>query len=395
MLVDFLVFHGASCTATYPERHDFADHRSAQTRGFTLVEVLVVIAIIGVLVGLLLPAVQAAREAARRITCVNNLKQVSLGVINFTEVRNFLPNSEQSLLYDGYTGVSPAGRYRGYIPIILPFIEEPALFSRVEPFAQAGGNPWTSATTGGVVSPYTALIPTLLCPSDPFARMTTQGIAPTSYRCNRGDVNLASVSNAPAADYPTQAIRAPFVQGIIDWTSAAAGKSRRVMLKDITDGTSNTAMLAEAPIGGGGFGNVADSKTGIWKEVAMSATSKPGICWTASTTATPVAGVGGLRWGDGRGYTTYFGIIPPNGPTCTAANYIEHATVTAGSYHPGGANLAFCDGSVRFVADSIDANDQANHAPDASGITYRGVSVWNVWGALHTINGGEATVSIP
>jgi prepilin-type processing-associated H-X9-DG protein/prepilin-type N-terminal cleavage/methylation domain-containing protein len=366
--------------------------------GFTLVELLVVIAIIGTLVGLLLPAVQVARESARRSSCMNNIKQVSLGVINFADAKRYLPNSEQSLLYNGWAGISmgQAGWLRGYIPIILPFIEEAALFARVEPFAQAGGNPWTTATTGGVVSPYTALIPTLLCPSDPLARRNRQGIGPTSYRCNRGDVNLASTSGSSGADYATQVIRGPFVQGVIDWTSAAAGTSRRVSPKDITDGTSKTAMLAEATIGAEGFqsGGVANSKTGMWTNVTMSATSRPGVCWTASTTATPVAATAGLRWGDGRNYTTYFGIIPPNGPTCTNGTYTEHATVTAGSYHSGGANLAFCDGSVRFVADSIDAGDQANGSPNASGVTYRGQSVWNVWGAIHTINGGETNTNV-
>ena len=141
-----------------------AAYRPPRASGFTLVELLAVIAIIGTLVGLLLPAVQAARESARRSSCTNNIKQVSLGVINFADAKRYLPNSEQSALYNGWAGISmgQAGWLRGYIPIILPFIEEAALFSRVEPFAQAGGNPWTTATTGGIVSPYTALIPTLL-----------------------------------------------------------------------------------------------------------------------------------------------------------------------------------------------------------------------------------------
>ena len=374
-----------------------AHTQTGTAAGFTLVELLVVIAIIGTLVGLLLPAVQSAREAARRTSCTNNIRQVSLGVINFADAKRYLPNSEQSLLYNGWTGLTGDGWYRGYIPIILPFIEEQTLFSRVEPYKNAGGMPWHADTRGGVESPYKALIPALLCPSDPLARMTRQGIGPTSYRCNRGDVNLMSTTGSPGAEYDTQVIRAPFVQGVITWASAqTAGTSRRVAIKDITDGTSKTAMLAEAPIGAEGFqsGGVADSKKGMWTNVTMSATSKPGVCWTASTTATAVAATAGLRWGDGRNYTTYFGIIPPNGPTCTNSTYTEHATVTAGSYHSGGANLAFCDGSVRFVADSIDAGDQTNGSPNASGVTYRGQSVWNVWGAIHTINGGEVNAAI-
>jgi prepilin-type processing-associated H-X9-DG protein/prepilin-type N-terminal cleavage/methylation domain-containing protein len=373
--------------------------------GFTLVELLVVIAIIGTLVGLLLPAVQSAREAARRSSCTNNIRQLSLGVINFADAKRYLPNSHQSLLYNGWAGVASNGWYRGYIPIILPFIEEAAVFSRVEPFANAGGEPSNSGTVGGIASPYTAFIPVLQCPSDRFAgRRQTYGGGngqyPTSYRCNRGDVNLASTTLAPGAEYPTQVIRAPFVQGVIDWASAqTAGTSRRVAIKDITDGTSKTAMLAEAPIGTWGFATSVSSvpvgtKADQWTAV-MSPTSKPGVCWAASTTSTPNASTGGMNWGEGR-LTVYYGIIPPNGPTCTNSNdstYGQYATYTAGSYHSGGANLAFCDGSVRFVADSIDAGDQTNGSPNASGVTYRGQSVWSVWGAIHTINGGETNAN--
>jgi prepilin-type processing-associated H-X9-DG protein len=363
---------------------------------------LVVIAIIGTLVGLLLPAVQVAREAARRSSCMNNIKQVSLGVINFADAKRYLPNSQQSLLYNGFTGLTLDGWYRGYIPIILPFIEEEAVFSRVEPFRAANGQ-LSKNTVGGIASPYTAVIPTLQCPSDRFAgRRQTYGGGdgkyPTSYRCNRGDVNLASTTLAPGAEYPTQVIRAPFVQGVIDWSSAqTAGTSRRVAFKDITDGTSKTAMLAEAPIGTWGFATSVSvvpvgTKADQWTAV-MSPTSKPGVCWAASTTSTPNASTGGMNWGEGR-LTVYYGIIPPNGPTCTNSNdstYGQYATYTAGSYHSGGANLAFCDGSVRFVADSIDAGDQTNGS--GSGLTYKGQSVWNVWGAIHTINGGEVNAN--
>jgi prepilin-type N-terminal cleavage/methylation domain-containing protein/prepilin-type processing-associated H-X9-DG protein len=369
--------------------------------GFTLVELLVVIAIIGTLVGLLLPAVQMAREAGRRTRCVNNLKQLSLGVINFADVRRCLPNSGLSLLYNGWTGVTGDGWYRGYLPLILPFIEEEALFSRVEPYKNAGGMPWHTNTRGGIESPYKAFIPSLQCPSDRFAgRMQTYGgganMYPTSYRCNRGDINLAS-DQTPA--HSNQVIRAPFVEGVIDWTSAQAGTSRTVAFKNITDGTSKTAMLAEAPIGTWGFATSVSvvpvgSKADHWA-AAMTATSNPGICWAASTTSTPNASTGGMTWGSKDG-TVYYGIIPPNGPTCTYssdATYGTKATFTAGSYHSGGATLAFCDGSVRFVADSIDAGDQTNGSPNASGVTYKGQSVWNVWGAIHTINGGETNTN--
>ena len=130
-------------------------------------------------------------------------------------------------------------------------------------------------------------------------------------------------------------------------------------------------------------------KTGVFYSIYSSATIKPGACWTASTTATPVNGPAGVFWGDMR-HTAYFGIIPPNGPMCTG-NYSANNTtsITAGSYHGSGANVAFCDGSLRFVDESIDAGDQANGSPDSSGVTYKGASVWKVWGAIHSMNGGE------
>ena len=378
-----------SATARLPESRR-PHHFRPRTRGFTLVELLVVIAIIGTLVGLLLPAVQVAREAARRSSCVNNMKQLSLGVLNFADARRYLPNSGQSFLYkDGSAAAVNEYQFaRGYLPIILPYIEQVSLFQLVESYCAAGGGPFNNDTRSSVKSPYTVLVSTLVCPSDANARPTTDNYAPTSYHCNRGDVNLVDTDNSPKYDYSTQVIRSPFVQGMIDSTNALAGISRKVMLKDITDGTSQTAMLAEAPIGSLGH-SAANSKTGVFYNIYSSATIKPGACWTASTTATPVNGPAGVFWGDMR-HTAYFGIIPPNGPMCTG-NYSANNTtsITAGSYHGSGANVAFCDGSLRFVDESIDAGDQANGSPDSSGVTYKGASVWKVWGAIHSMNGGE------
>ncbi len=209
--------------------------RSVGRPAFTLVELLVVIAIIGILVGLLLPAVQMAREAARRMQCSNNLKQIALAEHNHHDAyKKFSPASHdprwQSLLNNGQ-----AWDRLSYLTQILPFIEQSALYNQIGPYALAGGRPWTrdnrtNSSTGAVApSPYAQNVPTFRCPSD-AVNIFNSDAKPTNYSCNRGDIYLNS--------------------GDWEWRGAFANGTRGQMdFGKLKDGSSNTLMLGEVVIG--------------------------------------------------------------------------------------------------------------------------------------------------
>src|SRR5690606_20872854 len=134
-----------------------------QRRGFTLVELLVVIAIIGVMVGLLLPAVQAAREAARRMQCSNNLKQLALAVHNHHDTYKMFPPANNDVRWQTkfatITASSPPGRWDrlSYLTSLLPYVEQQNLYEQLEPFARLGGTPWqyqNTSTTPATIGPF-------------------------------------------------------------------------------------------------------------------------------------------------------------------------------------------------------------------------------------------------
>ena len=137
---------------------------------FTLVELLVVIAIIGILVGLLLPAVQAAREAARRMQCTNNLKNLSLAEHNHHDAfKIFSPASHDPRWKSALNNGNSYERL-GYLTSLLPYIEQTALYNSITPFTLAGGRPWNFGSNGPTgapnISPWSKNVPTFRCPSD-------------------------------------------------------------------------------------------------------------------------------------------------------------------------------------------------------------------------------------
>ncbi|TWU20689.1 Type II secretion system protein G precursor [Novipirellula galeiformis] len=337
--------------------------------GFTLVELLVVIAIIGVLVGLLLPAVQAAREAARRMSCSNNMKQLGLALHNYHDTNDSLP-------FWAYASHNNS-HYGGFIAL-LPFVEQQALYDQITSTTTINGTtypPYDRYPVSSGYTPWYAQIPGLVCPSDPrSSSKQSTDLGRNSYCFSLGDWTPF---------YGDTATRSPF------------GRMRAFNFSAIVDGLSNTIAMGERGIGDGskvkgGFvvshPSVASSPTAN-NPIACLATVGPNGLYKSTFTA---RGTGGNAWSYGfTGWTAMNTILPPNGPSCAHITDSAHRMLaTPSSYHPGGITVLKCDGSVSFITDSIDTGDLSSPS------VLQGPSPYGVWGALGSKEGSES-VELP
>lgn len=371
--------------------------------GFTLVELLVVIAIIGILVGLLLPAVQAAREAARRMQCSNNVKQLSLAAHTFHDAHKRLPNgSREDLWWKAYR---PTGSNDGincvdvysFRASLLPYIEQNPLYNEITQYCSSAastvpyvwqtedGNsnipqPWGPARMiGGKPNPFTNKIPSFLCPSDGNSNMRggPSSVAAANYVGNRGDAWVGDLWSET---------RGLFGDGY--WV--------KVGFSGISDGTSNTIFVSET-LCGGGSGD-AKKKTAIGTSVTVRG-SVPADCLALlgpnNIITGGTSGSKATSWADSRNwYSVFMTMLPPNSPSCGGD---RDAMISATSNHTGGVSVGMCDGSVRFVSDSIDAGDPTKYlgyglpgaVPDHPH-QFKGPSTYGVWGALGSREGGES-----
>jgi len=354
----------------------YRQHR-LRRQGFTLIELLVVIAIIAVLISLLLPAVQSAREAARRAQCTNNLKQLALAMHNYLDVNGTFPMGDRySMKKDKINEYIRQGP--GPFLAMTQFYEQGNIYNTMNTslFLYYYEN---STTNGFAVS-------ILWCPSDgevlnrrydgkaedgwddspiPMTFTSYAGNSgPLYYHAGRSDVPLSLVSQN---------------QGIFFHTGVPDGsKIAPVSLASITDGTSNTIL-----VGDNAYGKVSKLSDGWW-----------GPHWWTS----------GLI-GDG----TFSTMFPPNffkdpfannGEAFSDVPFYEGSryTNTVNSFHPGGANFALCDGSVRFIKDSIQSWNPWTITRPSRNVPYVNVSGGplppnGVYQALSTRNGGEVISS--
>ena len=373
--------------ATSHRPSSLASSTHSECRGFTLVELLVVIAIIGTLVGLLLPAVQSAREAARRSTCSNNLKQMALAVHNYDSARKQFPAASSNPYMQTVTNSGLNWENIGFITPLLPYMEEQSLYDRVVAYATAGGRPWDTTTKNSVVCPYTAKPKSLLCPSEtnPTQPKAVPANGMTSYHCNRGDIATSwkGLHDANSGSPIAVEWRGPF----------GDGGTGNCGLSKITDGSSKTIMLGEMAIGTGdstfpGGSATSATITGWTKPNVCAAVGGPGGYSGSVYTSTSLIGT---RWGDGElRYTSFFTVLPPNSASCQTNSASQVALLTTNSYHQTGVTLAMCDASVRFISNFIDAGDPSLTPP----VTALGPSRWGVWGALGTAKGGETVAQI-
>jgi prepilin-type N-terminal cleavage/methylation domain-containing protein/prepilin-type processing-associated H-X9-DG protein len=338
---------------------------SRHRRGFTLIELLVVIAIIAVLIALLLPAVQAAREAARRAQCVNNLKQIGLGCLNYESSLTSLPPGIKGSIWGTW------------MVFVLPYVEQQALYNA---WNTMGDN--TNTTGLGTISyssPFNITVTisrlnTFTCPSDspqaPLVQTFTIGgrsswpITSHNYAVNFGNL-FVTQDQASYLGFPF--LGAPFSDiGSPNWTYAYLNRNPPVLgylvtkLRDITDGTTNTMMAAEQIQGQGTGGqyNAPEDLRGFawWYGGATYET------WLAPNSPIP----------DQMEATTYCVYPSALNPPCIVAPDIGLKTNAARSRHPGGVNTVMCDGSVRWVKNTINLN---------------------TWRALSTTQGGEVLSS--
>lgn len=333
--------------------------------GFTLIELLVVIAIIAVLIALLLPAVQSAREAARRAQCVNNLKQIGLGVHNYLGTFQVLPFGKGGSYATSLPGTPVYARWSCNSQLLI-FLEQGNLFNSINfslppetpgmagavPFMPAYQNPNRENATASRTQ-----VATFLCPSDgpPLAEWA----GATNYLGNLQTWACDLSESNPSTNAPAEVPRGIFYLG------------SAVKLADITDGTSQTAFFSEK-IRGQGQPNPRTDQLIFTNQVTLDATFQ--ACQSLPITALPLTSRQGMSWVMGEMCcTSYNHVAPPNSKSCAAPNFPGNMAnmamqIPPSSLHPGGANMLYGDGSVKFIKNSVSLG---------------------TWRALGTRNGGE------
>jgi len=297
--------------------------RRSRIAAFTLVELLVVIAIIGILVSLLLPAVQSAREAARRMQCGNNIRQLGLALHNYHTANSVFPAGQ----YIKIDTTTPDNWVRwSWFAGVLPFIEQQNL---ADSFAEHLSGPRTGTYSYTDLPNKEAVVPTFMCPSDPANPKTTNGAAASNQQGFHGNYMLNGGSdffNPGGVDGSTQ----------LDGLFYVASQTR---IDDIRDGTTNTLLASEiilvkdGPIGSGEQ-DIRGRYHNVRHAGALFSTKYP------PNTSQP----------DRHNYCS--NKLPEAPCTPTGTNVI----VSARSYHSGGVMCALADGSVRFLSENVDSD---------------------------------------
>jgi prepilin-type N-terminal cleavage/methylation domain-containing protein/prepilin-type processing-associated H-X9-DG protein len=361
--------------------------------GFTLVELLVVIAIIGVLIALLLPAVQAAREAARRMQCANHLKQYGIALQNYHDVNEAFPASRMQ--HPKVELASTSNMYAGWGThlALLSFMEET---SRYVSIMQMDSTIMSNTNRVKMREPYLLTPTTLLCPSDSnsknncfFDSDAERQVPQCNVVTSRGDGawhTEADYGSNPMATDPT--------------LSAACSVNGRSMFNRrqwkgfnaCTDGSSNTIAASEAATGQSNandtvLGGIRVFTSAFHNDATSRLTclnGRNGIQLTG-TIATGQARRGASWMAGYVGSSGFQTIHPPNTPNCARTDNVQdYGLFPPNSYHKGGVNSVFFDGSVRFISETIDFGSSAACQ------TLTGESEFGIWGAIGTPSGSES-----
>ncbi len=393
--------------------------------GFTLVELLVVIAIIGVLVGLLLPAVQAAREAARRMSCSNNFKQLGLAMHNYHAAFDKLPmhgsgTHPATVGLNAWVSDDTCSNMRLSMLVgLTPFMEQQAIWEQISNPLIGRTDKTTAAPGGSAASPWPSMgptpqqlqyppwatdIPTLRCPSDPGRGLPSLGR--TNYVACTGDSThqnrlgylFVSANAGHTLPYTTTANLAR------DTKAAGRGvflKGYQNAFRDILDGTANTIAMGEIATDLGD----SDIRT-IGPSASLNNNTNPFIdnplqCREFAGAINPqrprfwspgfalgTANGRGFRWADSMpDFGQCMTILAPNAEMRGMGGSDRYNQNSTSSRHQGGAHVLMADGAVKFITDSIEAgNAKAPHVRwNGTGVSAAGsASPYGLWGALGT-----------
>ena len=309
----------------------------ARTRaGFTLIELLVVIAIIAILIGLLLPAVQKVREAAARMSCSNNLKQIGLALHNYEGVYQTFPTGYWRKTWP-VDPTNPKGHFRwSALAQLTLYLDQTNVHNALDLSYPLYG--------GGTLQPQTlpfpvnrpavaAVVKSFLCPSDEF-RVVKDGQGPCNYVASSGG---NANGNALTGD------------GLFVGVDLDVAKNAGVTVTGVTDGLSNTVAFAETTLGAGGTppANSTDI-TRFYKQVTS-------LTQANCDASTALVTDRGALWADGAYNSTLFNTVrPPNSPLMDCVQHSNPAWKAARSRHTGGVNVLLGDGGVRFVRNAVD-----------------------------------------
>lgn len=334
-------------------------------RGFTLVELLVVIATIGVLVGLLLPAVQAAREAARRMQCSNNLKQLSLAVHNFESARKRFPVNQIGPGKADMSGGYSSGYFSWIVPI-LPFFEQGNLYSQFDLLTNNGdGNSYKVSSSHPHAAAVASRIETLLCPSGTpsFNNAVILGSAnpaPSNYTANAGwpsySQGYAGERSAPGTFNGVIPLHNP--SSVVGWHG-----SNHLGFASVTDGTSNTVLLSERLVQTGNSAaaiNAGDKRLRSLHILERYETQPQIVRQMSSSHAHVFQSAHiGRSWASGSPLVapTHMHVQTPNSVIGHYNTSMDEGdfVITPSSQHTGGVNVALVDGSIHFVSDNVDS----------------------------------------
>ncbi len=397
-------------------------------RGFTLVELLVVIAIIGVLVGLLLPAVQAAREAARRMSCSNNFKQIGLAIHNYHAAYKQLPQQMGGTYHwGGAWHGAPASRAdegnnvyeMSWLVGLTPFFEQQALWEQISNPYQVEGTNFSFPPMGpgprrtlnhenqANYDPWMTNIPTLRCPSDPGEGLPSQGR--TNYAACLGDSTLwnhgAGIGNAGQDSDPSNTNHETHRRAAFRGMFKPRGLTK---FRSVLDGLANTIAAGEIATDIGDR----DKRTHLVFNTAVDLTRENNklACRQGVDPERPRFWLAALpgdlgevnRAEERRGYKWAFGRpiysgmstnLPPNAEICYDNNnnnaqnsFLSQGIVPPSSRHQGGCHVLMGDGAVRFITDSIEAGN-TNSAEVRRGGAWLppgSKSPYGLWGSLGT-----------